>query len=420
MTLSIYNPQPFCNDYFSKLWVPALRKYAEQIGEPIKMVTDLNSVSGGAAVLLTDHLSQDRILMLKGAGCKIIGFNVTDSSSISGAIRHVPALQLVDLIFSLTGIQKVRTGQEFFVDDDFNVSLREAEFLGDEDWHVFDYMRRSGKLQSLPYVPWTAPPEVPRQPYNQRSQKVLIRGGGHARRFVLALFLLRKGLLDTNSGFVLHPYFDEDMNPQFRYCDDCRKEFRANGRAKYYTNRHSIGCNSPAARDSGDTCDWILSDLGQWNNRCPRSFFWMAERFSQRHGAVDMNEVEKLLNARWLDPKDHQAMLARITFSSDLKWLHSIYAPQRFWEAASAGCINVLPTRTMDQEYFPKMEAGRHYMVFEETFKNLELAFQVDEQQYNEISANARALYDQWIAPGRLGVNERLLAHIFDEVRQVL
>ena len=355
--------------------------------------------------------------MLKNSGNKIVGINVTDSSYISGQIRYAKNLPLVDLIFMVSGVPINNKGSEIAVDDNFNVTIVDKPFLDEEAWRVFDFMRRAGRLQSLPYVPWTPIPDVPRAAWKDRSQKAILRGGGHARRFVLALFLQLIDKLDPNSGFVLGPYFADDMNPQFRYCDACRRDFKAN--KHHYTYSPPLDdfawCNSPAKIDG----HLSMSDLGQWNNRCPQSFFWMAEQFQKRHGKIDMAIVEKILNARWLDPKEHLAMLGRILFSSDLKWEHSIFMPQRFWEAASAGCINVLPLRTINQEYFPRVKPGVHYLVYEEDFTNLNLAFQIDEQSYNHAAGEMRRIYDQWIQPTTYPINTNLLAHIVNEMRKL-
>ena len=417
MNLCIYDPgHPTGNEY-ATFFLKAIRRFASSNDVPVSDC-NVDKIKGSTVLLLTDHLSEDRILTLKNNGNRIVGINVTDSSYISGSIRYAKSLALVDLIFMVSGVPINNDGSELAVDEHFNVRLVNKPFLSKDAWEVFDFMRRSGRLQSLPYVPWTPIPDVPRQPWSQRSQKAILRGGGHARRFVLALFLQLIDKLDPNSGFVLFPYFADDMNPQFRYCDDCRKEYRAIGRARYLDNRHALGCNSPAISKQ-EPCEWDLKDLGQWNNRCPRSFFWMAEQFAKRHGAIDMAIVEKVLNARWLDPKEHLGMLGRILFSSDLKWEHSIFMPQRFWEAASAGCINVLPLRTINQEYFPRVKPGEHYLVYEEDFRNLDLAFRIDEQAYNHAAGEMRRIYEQWIAPSIYPVNTNLLSHIVNEMRKL-
>lgn len=424
MKIHLYDPQPFGNEYASKLFFPAMRQYAGDHQHTFEPITELDSVRNTTVLLLSDHLSNDRIVQLKNNGCKIVALNITDSSYISGAIRHAPSLQLVDLIFSLTGIQKTNESYDTVVTEDFQIKGVKKQFLEPEDWMVFDYMRRSGRLQSLPYVPWTRITDVERKPYSLRSQKTLIRGGGHARRFLLALFLMRKDLLDPNSGLVLQPYFSDTMNPQFRFCDECRQVFKNNHRYRHadYSCRTEVKweqdfCNHPARVYEGGKSAWAMSDLGQWNNRCPRSFFWMAEQFQKVHGAVDQSVVEKLINGVWLAPEDHFRMLARITFTSDLKWMHSIYAPQRFWEGAAMGSINILPVRTIEQEYFPVMDAGKHYMVYEEDFKHLDLAFRVDEATYDSITTEARALYDRWIVQSKYLINTNLLHHMFDQIQ---
>lgn len=423
MKLAIYDPLPMGNEYCTKMFLRPIVRYAIDSGIAVSECCQLDKAKDSTVVLLTDHLSEERILTLKNNGNKIVGINVTDSSYISGQIRYAKSLQLVDLIFMVSGVPVNNNGSELAIDDSFNVTLVDKPFLDEENWRVFDFMRRAGRLQSLPYVPWTPIPDVPRQPWSQRSQKAILRGGGHARRFILALFLQLIDKLDPNSGFVLHPYFADDMNPQFQYCNTCRKNFRENGHKAVYKpdpkNWDANECNSPA-RFYGDHGQmWTLKDLGHWNNRCPRSFFWMAEQFQKRHGSIDMAIVEKILNARWLDPKEHLAMLGRILFSSDLKWEHSIFMPQRFWEAASAGCINILPLRTINQEYFPRMKPGEHYLVFEEDFRNLDLAFRIDEQGYNHAAGEMRRIYDEWIQPTNYAINSNLLAHIIGEMRKL-
>lgn len=417
MKIALYDPLPMGNEYATKMFMAPMRAYAADNSIGWRQINRLTEADKGEHVLvLTDHLSEELILFLKNNGNKIVGLNVTDSSYISGAIRYAKSLQLVDLIFMVSGVQNRNEGFEIAVDDRLNTTLVPKPFLEDDAWSVFDYMRRAGRLQSLPYVPWQPIPEVAREPWARRSQKVILRGGGHARRFLLALHLLRLDKLDVNSGFVLHPYFEDGMNPQFKYCPECRMMYQAHrNRYPYIPKMGQHNCNGPHASDTA----WSLDDLGQWNNRCPRSFYWMAEQFMERHGTVDMSVVETILGARWLDPKVHMERLGRITFTSDLKWVHSIYKPQRFWEAASAGCINVLPLRSIYQDYFPNTQPNLHYLGYEETFENLDLAFTIDEGSYREISEATRHFYETWIAPSRYGINTNLLTHIFDQMRKL-
>lgn len=416
----IYDPLPMGNEYFTKMFAAPLRQYCSANGIPCSDLVMLTDIKDTHVVLLTDHLSEERIFQLKENRNKIIGFNVTDSSYISQGIRYAKNLPLVDLIFMVSGVPITNEGNEIDVDDEFNVSVHPKLFLDEHAWGIFNTMRMNGQLKSLPYVPWQPIPDVPWSPYDQRSQKVILRGGGHARRFILALFLMLKDKLDCpNSGFVLFPYFAEDMNPQFRFCDSCRASYRQhNKRAVYEPNQDAAGCNGPHRKQDWPGTEWTFRDIGQWNNRCPKSFFWMAEQFAKRHGAVDMKLVEEMLNARWLDPKEHMARMGRILFTADLKWVHSIYQPQRFWEAASAGVINVMPQRALQQTYFPETKPLQHFLVFEENMQHLDLAFSLDAATYKEMALETRHLFDTWLNPGRFGINANLLNHIIDQMRQ--
>ena len=415
---------PYAHEYLTKVFFKGMAQWLYANGRAHIEDNRLEKIHNAIVITSADYLNLPTIAKLHNNGCKIVAFSCTDSSYISQNCRTSFALINIDLVFALTGIQKVNEGHEMVVDRDFNVSLEKREFLPSKDWHAFDYMRKAGRIQSLPYVHWLALPEVPARPYNERSQKVLIRGGNHARRFVLALMLMQKDLLDTNSGFVTAPYFADDMNPQFRYCDPCRQDWRkrrAFGMDRYISGAMPADCTSPAKWGRSDQWE---TDLGKWNNACPRSFYWLAEQFEKKHGPIDKTALEKLLNAQWLPAQAHQEMLARITFTSDLKWLFSIYAAQRFWDAAAVGCINLLPQRTIDQEYFPAMKGGEHFLCFSEDFHWLnfflddEHGHRLSENGYNEITKASRALYSEWIKPGRFALNENLCGHIFQQIER--
>lgn len=415
MILSFYDPIPIGNEYASRMFLEPLRAYASTVDIGIEEVSDMATVRNSTVVLLTDHLTEGRIYMLKENGNKIVGINVTDSSYISQGIRYATSLPLMDLIFMVSGVQRENMDYDFRVTEDFEVETFEKPFLEHEAWITFRSMANSGRLQSLPYVPWTPIPLGRNEPWAKRSQKTILRGGGHSRRFLLALMLGRIDKLDPNSGFVLGPYFADDMNPAFRYCDSCLADFKKHHHARRLPP--AAECNSPAFVRHDEEMGYLMENLGHWNNRCPRSFYWMAEQVNKRYGGVDMAIVEKMLNARWLHPNEHMAMLRRILFTSDVKWMHSIYQPQRYWEAAAAGCVNILPDRVRSQSYFPDTKPGEHYLVFEEPFKNLPLAFSLDEGPYREISEANQDLFEQWIQPTEFKTNTRLLAYMIDLIR---
>lgn len=405
MNIVIYDPKPVRHDYLSPMYFQPMREYAARNKIPLTDAVKLTDVKNCTVCCLADYLDLDTVNILKNNGNKIVGFSVTDSSYISQSCREAAVMSKVDMFFMLSGIQKINEGHEFVVDKDFNIVLEERRFLPDEDWTAFNMMRITGRLKSLPYVHAERQPHVEAKPYNLRSQKALIRGGHHMRRFILALKLMNIDRLDTNSGFVTTPYFQDDMNPQFRYCAECRRIWKEHKRYPYFKWRQ-CGCHLPP-----------LSDLGQWNNASPCLFYGFAEQF----GVPDtsMHLVEKLMNARWLPAREHLEMLARITFTSDLKWLFSIYAAQRFWDAAMVGCINLLPVRTMDQDYFPVMEPNVHYQVFDEEMTMLDTDFTIEESDYNNIARNSMALYNQWMRPSDYAISTNLLRKIFQDIEAI-
>lgn len=409
MNLAIYDPKPYANEYASRMFIEPVKLFALTNSIPVRTVSGLEEPKHATVVLCTDHLTEERIQMLKNNGNRIAGFNVTDSSYIAGPIRYAPSLPLIDHIFMLSGVQMDNVVKDFRITENFDIEEFDVTFLDQANWDIFSKMRLNRQLHSLPYVPWTPIPDVERKPWGQRSQKAIIRGGGHSRRFLLALFLMLKDRLDPNSGFVLHPYFADDMNLQFRYCDACRESWKKEREAVYHPE-HLAGCNSPAKVGGR----FILSDLGQWNNRCPNSFFWFAEEFQKRHGKVQMDIVAKMLSARWLHPREHMEMLGRILFTSDLKWINSVYHPQRFWEAASAGCISVLPERTVSQQSFPFLRAGINYLTFSNDFSDLDDAFTMPEVEYKAMAAENRHLFEHWMSPTTFPISSNLLRYIFD------
>jgi hypothetical protein len=412
MTYLVYDPKPYHNEYASRMFFDPMRAYARDHAIKVEECTNLDQAKDATVVILTDHLSEERILKLKNNGCRIATFNVTDSSYFSNAIRYAPSIGLIDRIFMVSGLPIHNDSTDFVVDPDFTIRPVPCPFLPEKEWEVYHFLLTAGRLESLPYVPWEPIPDIPWTPWSQRSQKVLLRGGGHARRIILAMFLMRLGKLDCNSGMMLGFYFSDAMNPQFRFCDYCRAIYKAGGNRADYIEYASDLCTSPAYAGNKT---WSLENLGFWNNRCPRSFYWMAEQFSKKHGPIDMKEMETLLNGNWITDKAHQEMLARIAFTSDLKWIHSIYMPQRFWQGASAGALNILPERTNDQKYFPEMSDGEHYLTFSEEMDILDHDFgTVNESLHEHVSGNAKRHYEQWIRPSQYPINTNLLAHIFE------
>lgn len=405
MNFVIYDPKPVRHDYLSPMYFASMRAYASRNRIPLSDAVVLSDIKNSTVCCLADYLEPDVVSQLKNNGNKIVGFSVTDSSYVSQCCRAGKDLQKIDLMFMLTGIQKVNHGHEMVLDKDYKIQLERRQFLPEDDWAVFDQMHKDGRLQSLPYVHAESQPHVAARPYNSRSQKALIRGGHHMRRFILALNLMDLDKLDINSGFVTFPYFQDSMNPQFRYCEGCRNSWKRGKRYPFFGNERCTCTNQP------------LNDLGRWNNVSPSKFYDFSKKFL---GHDDYHPfIEKLMNGEWLPQQKHLEMLARITFTTDLKWLFSIYAAQRFWDAAMVGCINVLPSRTADQEYFPAMVPFEHYRLFKEDMRFLPMEFEIDERTYDQTSKSAKSLYDEWMRPTEYRINTNLLRHIFSRITEL-
>lgn len=411
--IALHDKQSGSHDYLTQLWFRSLLAYLMDQGIPVKLISNLDQPVSDTVITDCDYLTPETVNRLKNNGCKVVGFNMVDSSHLSQACRDNP--QHIDLIFSLTGIQKTNVGKEFVIDKEFNVSLEDRKFLPSEQWERFDRMRSEGRLLSLPYVHWAAQPSIPRLPWEDRANTVLIRGGAHFRRVVLALFLIRAGRLDSASGFPLKDYFAETMAEQFRFCKECQLNFWGEQRYPYRRiDKRPNECTSPAEWGG----ELNLENTGHWNNRCPASFYWLAKKFSERHGEIGAAALESIFNVKWENPETALKMLGRVRFTADLKWLHSIYAAQRFWDAAIAGTVNFLPERTNDQEYFPALVDGEHYITFKEDFSNLEEALDISQEQHEHISANCYNLYSEWIRPSQYSINTKLLQWITYRILQ--
>lgn len=406
-----HDPGPeYRNEYASKMYLASLQRWMRDNGIEFQDANPIQSVPDGAILITNgDYLTPSVIRELRTKGVRMISFDINDSSLLTDAYRLHHEIREIDLIFKIAGIQKANVYQDCIVTPQFEFRKEDRVFLPDDAWEDYHAMHSEGRLQSLPYVPWYHT-DAPERSYEQRSGKVLIRGGNHIWRFLLYLQLLKAGAADERSSFVTADYFMEDMNPAFRYCDRCRKPV--------YPLDHTARlpeCNSPAEWGAELVID------GRWNNRCPNSFIWLANQFSSMVG--DLKEegflaMDSALNGHFHPAERFMADLAQATMYADLKWAPSIYAPPRFWEAANAGTINFLPERTNDQEYFPHIEEGEHYLTFSEDFKGFNPT--VDRGTFERISGNANDLFTGWIKPGKYPISERLCRHIWTEIERAV
>jgi len=386
----------------------------------IRRVESLDGLKDVTLLVNGDYLKPDVIVRLKESGVTLVSFDINDNTLLTDSHRNSPEVLLIDLIFKIGGIQKQNQSQDLSIDGDFNFSLRPRTFLPEADWTRYKALFEAGRLQSLPYVPWNHQ-DAPERSYGARSGNVLVRGGNHFYRFITFLNLARLGRADARSSFVTADYFRRDMNPQFRYCELCIQEKEQFGKC-HFTRIRPNNCTSPAMWGGIGFEDGVqdlesYETANRFNNRCPRSFFWLTEQFEKKHGRVDHALVERALNGSFQSAASFMDDLSQATFYTDLKWLFSIYCPPRFWEAANAGTINLLPRRTNEQAHFPHIEDGVHYLSFLEDFSDLDK--QVDESAFNAITGAAKGLFDGWIRSGAYPISERLCRHILTEIERV-
>lgn len=409
--LAVYDPAPIANEYLTKMYFAPMIEYAHNNRIELRVTDDLGLRDKGV-ILASDHLTDKRIDELKNNGCKIFAFNCVDSSYVCGPIRYAANLPLVDRIFMLSGIQRTQTSQDIVIDSEFSVTTVHKPFIDEDSWARFTSLKVGGKLHSLPYVPWCRYPEIPVVGFESRRPTIMFRGGNHFLRVLAYLFALQRGIADPDCGFQPSPYFADSMNPAFRFCDECRAAWRRNGSRYPYTKNHDRGqCNSPA--QWGGT-PLNLSNPGSWNNRCPKSFYWLADQFEKRHGPINKQWLESSMNSASVSIHKQLALVSQSRFYADFKWIFSIYAAQRFWEAAAVGTVNLLPERTNDQDYFPAMQPGEHYLTFGEDFTDL--SADIDKGMFGHIVGNARGLYETWIRPSNYSISTNLLRHIFEVI----
>lgn len=404
---AVHDPSPTRNEYLTKVYLASLRLHSQ-----LTEIADLDDAKDCILLVNGDYLNPERILRLKNNGVFLVAFDINDNTLLSDAYRYSEEISLVDLIFKIGGVQNQNSSQDLSVDQDFNFSLVPRLFLADDLWIRYKALSDASRLQSLPYVPWGRL-DAPQRSYAQRSGHVLVRGGNHFYRFLVFLNLLKIGRADKRCSFANADYFRRDMNPQFRHCENCISE-REHGRARFQKSYSSAGCTSPAEWGGEVVGLDRYETANKWNNRCPRSFFWLTEQFEKRHGSIDRGAVEIALNGSFEPDHEFLNSLSQATFYTDLKWLFSIYAPPRFWESAKSSAINFLPRRTNEQSYFPEISDGVHYLTFLEDFSDFNPA--ASEQVWSEITANCMELYNGWIRQGARPISERLCRHIFTQI----
>jgi hypothetical protein len=403
MKIAIYAPDPTRNlflrgKYFNQLMIMGIDR-----------IMDLDSAKECVILIHSEDLTPELIISLKDRKNKIVSFDINDSSWFTYTYAGRPEMMEIDLIFKIAAIWRTNVVDELAIDSNFAFSKVQTTFMPEKEWDQYDQLYRSGKMKPLPNMPWNLSHFNP-MPFSARKRMVAVRGGLHFLRYVLYLKLLSQGLTDHGSEFMTHHYLHQ-------FCQDCVDEIRDMGAYSYdrYASKGRFPCTNH--RDWQGEIDqrFFNVDRGAWNNRCIPMHYWLAGRFSEQNGPIDLNTLEHSLNGK-IGRMNFLNILPMYLFYGDFKWAFSIDAPQRFWEAAEAGTISFLPKRAAMAEYFPHMEAGEHFVTFSEDLSDLqEVVNSVDEATYNRISRNATDLFKQWIENP-----ENLMNYILRTIHEVL
>lgn len=389
--IRIYDPDRK-NSFLTDIFFAAFKN---QLGyEPLAI---LGAARNDTVIIHADNLTPALIQTLRENGNKIVACDINDSSQIS-----FPEFWRVDLILKFAGIQTTRISPKAWLDDTLGVTKIEGKFMGDVEYAHYREVVDAGRIMSIPYIPWGQKRDINFLPYEQR-RPVLVRGGNHLMRWVLFLHLASKGLLDEGSQFFATYYLHQ-------HCDKCRETHAKEGRIRY--TGEPLGCpNQPEVTPE------TLNEGWRWNNRCIPRFYWLAEQFAKGEGRkVDFGFLEQALHGAPVGWPEFFDLLAKYRIYADHKLIFSIYAPPRFWEAASAKTVNLVPRRTNSQLYFPEMQEGVHYLTFSEDLSDIQEVIEgMGPEQYREISENAYDLYMRFVYRPKLGHLARALAEAIRE-----
>lgn len=409
MKLQLYDPKPHRHGYVTTMYYEPMLKYANDTGIQLEVVDTLLPTYGGGVICDADYLTPERIRHFRENSCDLFAFSCIDSAFLSETIRYNTEMMLINRIFMVSGVPNTNFSNVTVVDNDFGFRAEKRQFLPPTTWENFNFMRERGAIQSLPYPIWNRLPIPERKRFEDKRPTVLFRGGAHFLRVLAYFRALLGGFADDASGFMLGYYFMDRMDEQFRFCDECRRIYKQNN------YRYPLGI--PGGRDGCNSAvDWggelSFKNPGGWNNECPKSFFWLAEQYAKRYGAMDMNHLCNVLNFKSEEENGHRATVRDCRFFADCKWEFSIYASQRFWEGASVGTVNLLPRRANDQDYFPEMKDGEHYVTFADDFSDM--TADIEKERFDYIAENAYQIWDKWIKPTDYFISTNLLKHIFD------
>lgn len=408
------------NDYLSKLYWQPLLDYDSRFSR----INTTDGVANSVILLHGDKLKPERIERLKFLGNRIISFDINDSSYLSSAHANTPEQHEIDLIFKVSGVPKQNEIAETNLDGDFRILVSREKYLPDEQWAKFELLR--SRIRPLPYVLWhpLTPSQAPVVPHSQRNGKVLLRGGNHFWRVILAFRLMQDGLLDERSEFATAARFTSNMERRFQYCEACKTEKVEHGRSLYDAPPRKEGCTSPVANwgEDGSFFGGPMfgrREFGKWNNVCPNSYMWLARQFEARCGPLDAPFLEKLFNGDMRPDHEFVQDLSHASYAGDFKWLNTVNLPPRFWEAASVGTPSLYAARTANQDYWPHVEAGVHYATFREDMTTFDIR-DVSPQDWSEMSRAVKDLYETKMRGTNHAISNDLLKYMVEGIESVL
>lgn len=427
--MNVYLHDERSNAYLSAMFWSPLLAYAEAKGHLIARVDNTDGLRDCAVMVHGDKLSPSRIRQLRDQNVTIICWDINDSSYMSSSFIHSPEQNELSLIFKVSGIPKQNEVNEVNLDRNFQIKISREKYLPDEQWQQFSAIRH--KIKPLPYVLWhpLVGRDAPVVPQKDRSGKVLIRGGNHFWRVILAFRLMQDGLLDERSEFHTSAYFSNSMERRFQYCNACKREKREHGMSLYdspTTPERRAQCTNPVT-------GWELPgeffggpmfgrhEHGLYNNKCPHSFFFLAKEFERLRGPLDKGFLQRLFNGGMRPQEDFVRDLSRASYAGDAKWTNTVNLPPRFWEAASVGTPSYYMARTEDQDYWPHVNLGEHYFSYREEMMGLHdvHAYSSHSSWWSDVSAAVKALYEDKIRGTDYAVSNALLEYMMKSIEEV-
>jgi len=370
----------------------------------IPIIDNVLNVKNSTVLIDAIYLTPDTIDIIKNNSNKIIAFDINDNSAFCCSYYGSEKILEIDHIFKIAGLQRTVSSKEISISNNLEYSTIDVCFMDEINTAIYNRLLNENRLHSLPYVLWFNPPSISVSEYDQRIKLALVRGGHHYQRVHLYLNLLAKGLVDNSSQFNTHAYL-------FQYCGECKEIFNKYGKFPYDIMENlKSSCSLPDKKQEN-----YFNNCPNWNNSCTTRYFQLAKQFNQMNSKIDIGLLEHALNGYGLPENNFFSTLSSYLFYADYKWLFSIYAPPRFWEAAAMKTISLVPRRMNDQSNFPVLVENDHYITFAEDFSDLSVVCNnISKEKYQHITENCFNLYNRWIKSRDYLLNTNMINYIID------